>query len=678
MGMGGELSHLARVRRLILAAEVGALLHDVGKLSSQFLRAKATDCREQDRHGEVLQLFAGEIPPPLAAFFATPLASFWGERRSPRDEPVPTFLEGVRLEHFLTLHHGNKRANHTPLQLLPFARLLQACDRFSSAEDKANPSDLAKQPYLATHRSTPFGREERIVPQQLDELRRALWPQLAAILHPSRIVSARRALIPLLRRAFSPALAETRRSANDLDLFHHSWSVASYLKASLTGALLGGPLPQEMGDVPRQVLCLRDPLSPKEESSLRRFLEEGLALGSFFFQEADERWFLVAPLTQEMRNAVERSLRARWPSLQFHWAPFPLGQEAEAFAYDPILAVPPGGRGILLGLRAFVRFELFDTLLAKQLEHIEPGLDFPGLVRRTDQVLALSRMMEGDRLQAVIESRGRHLANLRQARRLGKLNGCKEEEYTAKRAELIRLRRNLYRLRKRNESLALAPGESLEEAKARLLLFIDQVFSWLHPPDPSQVGRRWTRRGQSAERVALRWVLRKGPSLSRLMAMMEEGEAFLEEMVEHLGRPLTRAPGWAVFPRGAEVVSATAEIAFNRFAKMRGRLPWAVLPTGNWQESAVFQRIWKQVASLQASRDTLTILFSDGERWFLPRLLGSGEADSYYLYGWIHAAPPGSTARNGLTLGKETLIELEQLQAGDRLLVLTGKDGTRS
>ncbi|MEI6310450.1 MAG: hypothetical protein WCP58_12505, partial [bacterium] len=540
--------------------------------------------------------------------------------------------------------------------------------------------------YLATYRATPFGREERIVPQQLDQLRRALWPQLAAILRPSRIVSARRALIPLLRRAFSPALAETRRSANDLDLFHHSWSVASYLKASLAGALLGSPLPQDISEVPRRVLSLRGLLPPAEEQSLRRFLEEGLAVGNFFFQEADERLFLVAPLTQEMRSAVERSLLARWSSLQFHWTPFPLGEEAEAFAYSPTLTVPPGSSGILLGLRAFVRFDLFDTLLAKRLEHIEPGLDFPGLAQRTEQVLALSRMMEGDRLQAVIESRHRHLVNLRQAHRLGKLNGCKEEEYTAKRAELVRLRRSLRRLRQRNESLALAPGERLEEAKARLLLFIDQVFSWLHPPDLSQVGRRWSRRGQGAERVALRWVLRKGPSLSRLMAMMEEGEAFFDELVKRLGRPLTRAPGWAVFPaargpsgsKSEEAVSVAADIAFRCFAKMRGRLPWTALPPGSWPESSIFRRTWRQVVSLQASRNTLTILFSDGEHWSLPRLLGNGEEDPYYLYGWAHLVSPKDSSRNGLTLGKETLVSLDQLQAGDRLLVLAGKDGIRS
>jgi hypothetical protein len=667
-----ELERLHQLRHLLLAAEVGTLLHDVGKLSSTFLRAKSSDCREQDRHGEALQLFAAEIPAALQAFFSTPLEVF-----GPAGELLPRFLRGIRLEHFISAHHVNKHCDHLPVELLPFSHFLQACDRFSSAEDKANPSDQAKQGYQATYRSTPFGLERRVSPEQLDRLRAALWLRLTTLLNPGRIVQARRALVPLLRRFFSPALAETRRGSNDLDLFHHSWSVASYLKAGLTGVLWGAPLPQDMEEVQRQILVVKTafPWPVRSVAELRRFLEEAYPVGNFFFQETDELWFLVASLPVSLRSALEERMRLRWPGVSCRWEPFPTGQEVISFRHDPVLEVPPGCTGLLLGIRAFIGDDGFDTLLAKRLEHIEPGLDFMALVERTRQVLALTELAEANRLRAIITSRQRHLANLRQARKLGKLSLAKAAEYRRKMAELEELRKSLRRLEQRDWSALLPPGESLKEARERLMAFIDQVFSWMHPPDPFQVSRLWGNRRLPAEWVALRWVLRKGPSVSRLMAMMEEGQSWLRGVSRLLGKPLLLTPTWALFPVGGDALHAAATCAYNkRFAKMTGRLPWAVLPPGRWREAEVFRVRWRKVRALQGFDHSLEILFSDGDRWRFPRDLGGGEEDGYYLFGWARRPQGTATPSAGLAMDGKTLLPLQALQPGDRLHALEAGD----
>ncbi|MCX5971231.1 MAG: hypothetical protein NTV14_06995 [Coprothermobacterota bacterium] len=243
------------------------------------------------------------------------------------------------------------------------------------------------------------------------------------------------------------------------------------------------------------------------------------------------------------------------------------------------------------------------------------------------------QLAEGDRLRTVIASRRCHLANLQRGRRLGKLNAEEREEYRRKSGELRLLRNDLRRIEQRGWTAWLPPGQSLEVARDRLSAFVDQVFSWLHPPlaDQSAVERR----GLPAEQVALRWVLRKNPSLSRLMWMMEESRAWIGGVARSLGHPVLLTLTWAIFPDGDGAERAAAGRAFDqRFAKMNGRLPWVVLPPGRWREIEVFRARWRKVRALRALDHFLEVLFSNGDHWRFPRRLSN----------WGPPGDPGGTA----------------------------------
>lgn len=654
-----------RYRGLILACECACLLHDIGKLSSRFIRSKACDCREPDRHAQILELDREWIPQPCKDFLQTPLAYF-----RPKIEPVFPWGE-VQLADFIRWHHGDNRNNHFPLQVLPFARLLQACDRKSSAEDKANPSDRAKQPYAATYHSSLFGREKRIDPEKLDARRLQLWRKLGAVLRAQSIGQTRQKMLSLLKPVCRCSLAETRRAANDIDLFLHSFSMAGYFKASLVSFLCGMELPQEVEQVGRRILCLRHAggIQPIL-ADLRRLLERHWAVGNLIFADVGQAWFLVGGSDAIERELAQR-LGSRWPRLQIIWVDGE-AQEASTWCLDPVsLTVGPGQNGVYLGARFFLQHDAFTTLWAKQVEQIEPGLNCAGLVSRTKQVLALASTEEAHRFNERIAGLQRHLINLRRAAKVGKLSALKTRELAEKRRQIQEMKRDVQcLLRGTDWRNALLPGESAEEARRHLYLFIDQVFSWMHPPDPLQVARRWRSRNQAAPWIALHSILAKSASLSRLLALMEEGSAFMAGLERRLGKASIKTPFFACFPVPGETLEAEVQRLFDRqFAKMRGRLPWRVIPTGKWGEDALFCMALRKVKAVKRSARILEITFRQGQPWRLPTRLGGKTPDRFYLHGWIKRPRIiGARAKDGLVLRDCMILPLDTLCPGDRLI----------
>jgi hypothetical protein len=659
------LPHLMHYRGLILACECACLLHDIGKLSSRFIRSKACDCHEPDRHAQILELDREWIPQPCKDFLQTPLAYFW-----PKVELAFPWGE-VHLADFIRWHHGGNRQNHFPREVLPFARLLQACDRKSSAEDKANPSDRAKQLYAATYYSSLFGREARIDPEKLDARRLQLWHKLGAVLSAQSIDQTRQKMLSLLKPVCRSSLAETRRAANDIDLFLHSFSMAGYFKASLVSFLCGMELPQEVEQVSRRILCLRHAGGIQLIlADLQRLLERQLAVGNLIFADVGQAWFLIGG-SDAIELELAQQLGSRWPQLQLVWVDGD-ALEVPTWSLDPVsLMVQPGQNGVYLGARLFLQQDAFTTLWAKQVEQIEPGLNCVGLVSRTRQVLALASAEEAHRVEERIASLQRHLMNLRRAAQKGKLSALKTRELAEKRHQIQEMKRDVQRLlRGADWRNALQPGESAEEARRYLYLFIDQVFSWMHSPDPLQIAWRWRSRNQAAPWIALYSILAKSASLSRLLALMEEGSAFMRSLERRLGKASYRTPFFACFPVPLERLEAEVQRLFDRrFGKMRGRLPWRVIPSGEWGEDALFCRMLRKVKAVKRSSRTLQITFQQGEPWCLPILLGGRTLDRFYLHGWIRRPRIiGERAKDGLVLGDCMILPLDKLYPGDRLI----------
>ncbi len=163
---------------------------------------------------------------------------------------VPEVARQVRrLGDFVALHH------QTPVCPRPaLIALLRAgdggADGFDSWVDKGQVDGQPSQTLATTMIATAFGHETQRLPVGPDEdglktVRDKFAEILADALSQVRNGKAKPAqvrarIFKAAETAFRQALGETRRAANDVTLWDHSYSVASLYKAALAGVLLEG------------------------------------------------------------------------------------------------------------------------------------------------------------------------------------------------------------------------------------------------------------------------------------------------------------------------------------------------------------------------------------------------------------------------------------------------------
>lgn len=361
--MSDPLTTLEQHRDLILLAEIGALIHDLGKLSKEFVSAKSRDGEKEDIHSlflklnppvipEHLQVCVGarnrveaallylessplegadmlypllkgeyekkpsvmleqvlvrlqksnpklkqvtervqsfvvtEVDPHKAAltlltvwstipgnFIPTGLVELLRQTSLPQYSPGGAILfSEATLADMIEGHHQRPALRVSDAE---YVRLLRArpeggCDGVDSAIDKAGADEGGLKQHIGDTRiATAFGYEPdslRIKADGLKKVRHDYANDLALILQRIQTERANLAadhtlpprfwqevlydgwqtrdgysvkgLRELTERAFRQALGETRRAANDVTLWDHSFSVASLYKAALAKILL--------------------------------------------------------------------------------------------------------------------------------------------------------------------------------------------------------------------------------------------------------------------------------------------------------------------------------------------------------------------------------------------------------------------------------------------------------
>ncbi len=330
--MSNLLATLEQHRALILLAEIGALIHDLGKLSAEFVAVQAELSKQLGfEHHLVLrramrsyysldpvtskeveaafrrkvQDWAKSLPDEgvsreerghAKGHIWQQMDELWLKisdaegRRVIREEALvpddflPDSLLQLLDDLHLTFHWPSEEkrtigdfleAHHSPLLAVhgPATQLLTAgfegCDGADSAVDKAGADKGGLKQHLGdTCIATAFGHEPdslRIKTDELKQVRHNYANNLALVLQR---VGTERAKLPaghtlppefwqeilydgwptadgwveglrkLTEVAFRRALGETRRAANDVTLWDHSFSVASLYKAALAKILL--------------------------------------------------------------------------------------------------------------------------------------------------------------------------------------------------------------------------------------------------------------------------------------------------------------------------------------------------------------------------------------------------------------------------------------------------------
>ncbi len=218
-----HLDKLKAKREDIIKGEIGALLHDIGKLHSKFYQKHCEGgTGEYYPHHKISN--TGIISRDLIDLLKGTIFVI--------DSVNTNLLDLIE-------NHHPKRNEDTPGDL---ASLLIKCDRIDSGDDKG--VVRKNQPINNTIIVSGFGKEKpridlNCIDKYLKELDENLTNAFNLYLNgKADIFCFRDAVITSIKEPFTSALGETRIPANDVTLFDHSFSTASLYKTQLARAVL--------------------------------------------------------------------------------------------------------------------------------------------------------------------------------------------------------------------------------------------------------------------------------------------------------------------------------------------------------------------------------------------------------------------------------------------------------
>jgi len=229
------LDCIGKYRKAILLGEFGALIHMLGKASSEFLKANSVEGVSQDTHQDPKHL--PQLAPKLRNRALRDRLAF-------KINGASETLKGDFTD-FITKYKKYK-GNAPDSHLL---RLFNTCHRMTSADEKGVVRQ--KQSIDSMCITTPFGRVvQTISPPEVDKLREKIDAELAEALEEYlkgsiKITQFRARAVAILKPALSQTLGETREPANDVTLWAQSYGVASLYKSCLATMALGkNPCPK--------------------------------------------------------------------------------------------------------------------------------------------------------------------------------------------------------------------------------------------------------------------------------------------------------------------------------------------------------------------------------------------------------------------------------------------------
>lgn len=256
--MTDKLKMLIEHRDAILLAEIGALIHDLGKLSEEFIKQTSKDISFKFDHEDIMkdkykqdfwfnsQLYdllrdnnTGfvKIMRDLDQYLKNRVSNF------PKDKQNMSYFGE------LISKHGNPRNLFYPWFFKFSADVIDSGIDKGAVVDKIN-----KQPFTKTYISSPFGYEFERIEVEKESLKKyrnefvkvleQVLTEINSILSSGKKIpeekwiELRNKVIEKARECFIHALGETRRSANDVTLWDHSYSTASLYKTALAEIIL--------------------------------------------------------------------------------------------------------------------------------------------------------------------------------------------------------------------------------------------------------------------------------------------------------------------------------------------------------------------------------------------------------------------------------------------------------
>ena len=231
---------LNKFRPCILWVELGALLHDLGKLSKAFIEyrkswhadPKGWDEKDPHEHNFLERDHVYETFPQVKRLFESKIQDFMlcGEKE---------LFGSFSIEKAVHEHTDPKEKD-------TLMKMLRAADGVDAALDRNNPLFSAEQcdrtlPKEAqdriVFRSNVYGfegKETLINVEDLDRRREDLYKKLEPILQWfNKCWDVREESLKIIREAFTVTVSDTTRPANDTTLWEHCYAVATLIKVIL-------------------------------------------------------------------------------------------------------------------------------------------------------------------------------------------------------------------------------------------------------------------------------------------------------------------------------------------------------------------------------------------------------------------------------------------------------------
>lgn len=295
------LKRISKYRDLILFLEAGALLHDVGKLSSFFIISKAKGLLTKDFHGQIVFIDLEypdykkrKIGHELEKFLLTPLYELLDSEKSIKGIDL-----SITLSHFICAHHGCSRCLNfvydckfkDTIENHPLIKLLKTVDHL----DASNPQDSGKQGIYSVYRDNFFLKETPISVKDLNKERENFYKEVEKLINLAPRDFTKK-LKALSKKHFIKTLSETRRHGNDITLLDHSESVSSFYKAYLFNYFIRNErFPDSFFKCNFRIMRVKK----NSNSDVENKISYELALANKIFES--DRWiyFLIPPIRSE-------------------------------------------------------------------------------------------------------------------------------------------------------------------------------------------------------------------------------------------------------------------------------------------------------------------------------------------------------------------------------------------
>ena len=473
-------------RDLILLLEVGALLHDIGKLSSAFIASKAPSSNISDLHGQILFIDSGtlkddsfpewrktarHLPKEVEKFLYTHINKLLNLPSVVSDIDI-----SISLSNLVCAHHNCTRCLYQPQDnngeaLCPFRQVIQRNPLISLLRtvdhlDASNPSDSNKQSLDSLVRDNFIFPESKIDASALDDARGHFYEQLEQFLSSrAYTISELNAFVKQeISKYFVLGLSETRKFGNDITLLDHSRSVAAYYKAYLYKYFVEGKaLPKSFFEARFRVLTVESCDDEVEE-----FLSNTLAMSNLVARTDSKLHFLT---TNTKSKLLLKEIHNRFGANSYYGKTNDFSQVFQDTFY---------------GVSMSNLYRKLCNLHIKEPEDIKPGYTKEEALADIKKVVYFALLQRKEALQRQLASASKHLANLEA--------GSNHDE------------RNFVRFfrKKREVELlagALRKGVSIEKIKATygwrssydgardVYNFFNEVLSPIRPPSPVKMSK---------------------------------------------------------------------------------------------------------------------------------------------------------------------------------------------